>query len=141
MWVVAFVVSFFSIYTDRRFTLLPEGAEASVWTSGLEWVLTIGVPTVAVFLIVLRRFSPDGIRRVGSLAVDQFASVAFSVSAMVWLIWLWSNIGTAIDSEGLVWIYSWVVWVEFFLMLAGVVLTVFAPFIPVLEQDFQGGRR
>ncbi len=100
VWLVAFVISFFSIYTDRRFTLLPEGAEASVWTSGLEWVLTIGVPTVAVFLIVLRRFSPDGIRRVGSLAIDQFASVAFSVSAMVWLIWLWSNIGTAINSEG-----------------------------------------
>jgi len=138
VWVVAFVVSFFSIYTDRRFTLLPEGAEASVWTSGLEWVLTIGVPTVAVFLIVLRRFSPDGIRRVGSLGVDQFASVAFSVSAMVWLIWLWSNVGMAIGTEGQVWIYSWVVWVEFFLMLAGVVLTVFAPFIPTLEQDFQG---
>ena len=67
---------------------------------GLEWVLTIGVPTVAVFLIVLRRFSPEGIRRVGSLGIDQFASVAFSVSAMVWLIWLWSNIGMAIGTDG-----------------------------------------
>jgi hypothetical protein len=135
LWVVAFVVSFFSIFAERPF-LDNEGT--SVWTSGLEWVLTIGVPTVAVFLIVLRRFSPDGIRRVGSLGIDQFASVAFSVSAVVWLTWLWSNIASAVATG--VWFYSWVVWVEFFLMLAGVVLTVFAPFIPALEEDFQGRR-
>ncbi|GAA1949281.1 hypothetical protein GCM10009776_09130 [Microbacterium deminutum] len=135
VWVAAFVVSFFSIFSDRRFAFLPDGS-ASVWTSGLEWVLTIGVPTIAVFLIVLRRFSPDGIRRVGSLGVDQFASVAFSVSAVVWLVWLWSNVGTAISTG--VWVYSWVVWVEFFLMLAGVVLTVAAPFLPPFEQDFLG---
>lgn len=135
VWVAAFVVSFFSIIADRPLSILGDTG-ASVWTSGLEWVLTIGVPTVAVFLVVLRRFSPDGIRRVGSLAVDQFASVAFSVSAVVWLTWLWSNIGTAISSG--LWLYSWVVWAEFFLMLAGVVLTVFAPLIPVFEQDFLG---
>lgn len=139
VWLAAFVVSFFSIFSDRRFAYLPDSS-ASVWTSGLEWVLTIGVPTVAVFLIILRRFSPDGIRRVGSLGIDQFASVAFSVSTVVWLIWLWSNIGTAIANRGLIWVYSWVVWVEFFLMLAGVVLTVAAPFIPPFEQDFQGRR-
>jgi hypothetical protein len=33
-----------------------------------------------------------------------------------------------------------VIWVELVLMLAGVVLTVFAPFIPALEQDFQDRR-
>ena len=137
VWLAAFVVSFFSIYTDRRYAFLPDAA-TNVWTSGLEWVLAIGLPTVAVFLIVLRRFSPDGIRRVGSLGIDQFASVAFSVAAMVWLVWLWSNVGTAIARDA--WPYSWVVWVEFFLMLAGVVLTVFAPFIPTLEQDFQSRR-
>ena len=136
VWLIAFIVSFFSIYSDRRYSFLPDGS-ASVWTSGLEWVLTIGVPTVAVFLLVLRRFSPQGIRRVGSLGVDQFASVAFSVSAVVWLVWLWTNIGTAISTGG-VWVYSWVVWVEFFLMLIGVVLTVAAPVIPPFEQDFRG---
>ena len=136
VWVVAFVVSFFSITTDRRFfPILDEGAE-SVWTMGIEWILAIGLPTVAVFLIILRRFSPDGIRRVGSLAVDQFASVTFSVATVVWATWLWKNIGTAIAHDG-VWVYSWVVWVEFFLMLAGVVLTVVAPFIPTLQQDFR----
>lgn len=132
VWAVAFVVSFFSIFNSR----LAFAGGTSVWTSGLEWVLAIGVPTAAVGLIVLRRFSPDGIRRVGSLAVDQFASVAFSVAAVIWLTWLWSNVGGAIASG--IWAYSWVVWVEFFLMMAGVFLTVFAPFIPPIEEDFRG---
>ncbi len=135
VWLVAFVISFFSINAESPFSILT-GGSASVWTAGLEWVLTIGVPTVAMFLIVLRRFSPTGIRRVGSLGIDQFASVAFSVSTVVWLTWLWTNIGLAIETE--VWRYSWVVWVEFFLMLAGVVLTVFAPIIPGLDEDFRG---
>lgn len=134
IWLVAFVVSFFSIVNSAG--LMAGGA--SVWTAGLEWILTIGVPTVAVFLIVLRRFSPEGIRRVGSLAIDQFASVAFSVAAVIWLTWLWRNIASAIASGQ--WIYSWVVWVEFFLMLAAVVLTVAAPFIPPFAEDFAGRR-
>ena len=127
VWLVAFFFSFFSI---------TPGPFASVWTSGLLWILTIGVPTVALFLILLRRFSPEGIRRVGSLGVDQFASVAFSVSAVVWLQMLWDTIAFA-SSTG-IWARSWVIWVELVLMLAGVVLTVFAPFIPVLRDDFRG---
>ena len=79
VWLVAFIVSFFSVASEQAMAQLLFGG--SVWTNGLDWILTIGVPTVAVFLIVLRRFSPDGIRRVGSLGIDQFASVAFSVSA------------------------------------------------------------
>lgn len=126
VWLVAFIVSFLSL-NPIRFD--------SVWTSGLTWILTIGVPTVAVFLIVLRRLSPDGIRRVGSLGVDQFASVAFSVSAVFWLVYVWETV--AIVAGGGPWVRSWVLWVEFVLMLAGVVLTVFAPFIPVLCEDFR----
>ena len=95
VWLVAFVVSFFSIASQQAMAQLLFGG--SVWTTGLDWILTIGVPTVAVFLIVLRRFSPDGIRRVGSLGIDQFASVAFSVSAVVWLTLLWRNVAVAID--------------------------------------------
>lgn len=131
VWLVAFVVSFFPLYTNVMGAL---GGGMSVWTIGLEWILTIGVPTVAVFLIVLRRFSPSGIRMVGSLGVDQFASVAFSVSATVWLVALWSDVSVVI-AQG-VWVRTWVVWVEFVLMLAGVVLTVAAPYIPVLSDDF-----
>ncbi len=136
VWLVAFVVSFFSVATRPA-----EGAlllTGSVWTNGLDWILTIGVPTVAVFLVVLRRFSPDGIRRVGSLGIDQFASVAFSVSAVIWLTMLWRNVAVAIQNG--VWVYSWVTWLEFFLMLAGVVLTVAAPFIPPFAEDFAGRR-
>ena len=108
----------------------------SVWMSGIDWVLTIGVPTVAVFLIVLRRFSPDGIRRVGSLGIDQFASVAFSVASVVWLTYVWNTVANAI-SDGR-WFTSWVIWVELILFLALVLLSVFAPFIAPFDQDFRG---
>ncbi|WP_396657831.1 hypothetical protein [Microbacterium sp.] len=134
VWLAAFVVSFFPVYTDLVGRAL--GGGLSVWVMGLDWILTIGVPTVAMFLVVLRRFSPQGIRRVGSLGIDQFASVAFTVSATVWLVALWHNVAVVI-SDG-VWVRTWVVWVEFFLMLAGVVLTVAAPLIPVLAEDFRG---
>jgi hypothetical protein len=126
-WALAFIVSFFSLSTVRF---------ESVWTSGLLWILTIGVPTVAVFLLVLRRFSPQGIRRVGSLGIDQFASVAFSVAAVLWLQLLWETIAFVVD--GGPWLRGWVVWVELALMFALVVLTVFAPFIEPLSEDFRG---
>lgn len=135
-WLAAFVVSFFPLAAGTA--LERTGLDflgASVWTNGLAWVLTIGVPTVAVFLLVLRRFSPQGIRRVGSLGIDQFASVAMSVAAVVWLQSLWETI--AIVISGGPWIRGWVVWVELALMIALVVLTVFAPLIPPLNEDFQ----
>ncbi|MFS0867692.1 hypothetical protein AB3M83_10240 [Microbacterium sp. 179-B 1A2 NHS] len=133
VWALAFLFSFFPLYVDTDVSRLIGGG-ATVWTSGIDWVLGIAAPTVAVFLIVLRRFSPQGIRRFGSLGIDQFASVAFSVSALVWLSWLWGNIARGIDSG--FWLSSWVVWVEVVLMLAGVALTVVAPFIPPFHEDF-----
>lgn len=129
VWLVAFVVSFFPIYSYGN-----RGWGTSVWT-GIDWLLTIGVPTVAVFLIGLRRLSPQGIRRVGSLGIDQFASVAFSVSSIIWLGILWSSFVSV--GGGSVFLATWVVWVEFILMLAGVVLTVFAPLLPTIGEDFQ----
>lgn len=127
IWVVAFIVSFFPIYT------VP--VAGSVWTSGIDWILTIGIPTIAVFLVGLRRLSPQGIRRVGSLGVDQFASVAFTVSTVIWLGILWSSF-VAFGARGAFYA-SWVVWVEFILMLAGVMLTVFAPLFPTIGDDFR----
>ena len=127
VWLIAFVVSFFSI---------DEGRFNSVWTASILWILSIGVPTVAVFLIVLRRLSPTGIRRVGSLGIDQFASVAFSVAAIVWLQLVWETVAFGVDSGR--WVRTWVIWVELALMLIGVVLTVFAPLLPTLGQDFRG---
>ncbi len=128
VWLVAFVASFFPLYSRSI-----DGG--SVWKSGIDWVLRIGVPTVAVFLIVLRRFSPQGIRRVGSLGIDQFASVAFSVASVLWLASIWNSF-IALAESG-VWIGSWVIWVEFVFLTAGVVLTVMAPVIPVLTDDFR----
>lgn len=127
LWAVAFLVSFFSVVQ------LPF---RSVWMSGIDWILPIGVPTVAVFLIVLRRFSPDGIRRVGSLGVDQFASVAFSVSSVIWLSYIWNTVATVIDDGP--WYTTWVVWVELIVFLALVLLSVFAPFIAPFDEDFRG---
>ena len=137
VWLVAFIVSFFPVN-------LLVGAPAAlvggvnVWVSGLAWILSIGVPTVAVFLVILRRLSPQGIPRVGSLGIDQFASVAFSVAAIYWLQSVWETVAISLETGA--WVRSWVIWVELVLMLAGVVLTVFAPFIPALEQDFQDRR-
>lgn len=128
IWLLAFIVSFFPIYGGF-------GSGVSVWNGGIDWVLTVGLPTAAVFLLVLRRLSPQGIRRVGSLGIDQFASVAFSVSTIIWLGILWSSFVSF--AGGRVFIATWVVWVEFFLMLAGVFLTVFAPFIAPFNEDFR----
>lgn len=125
VWLVAFIASFF-----------PYLADTSIWGTGIQWVLPIGVPTVAVFLLVLRRFSPEGIRRVGSLGIDQFASVAFSVAAVFWLGALWSAVVFAIDF-GAFGLY-WNGFVQLVASLALVVLTVFAPLIPGLKEDFHG---
>lgn len=125
IWLVAFIVSFF-----------PLAGDSSIWSMGIQWILPIGVPTVAVFLLVLRRFSPDGIRRVGSLGIDQFASVAFSVAATVWLGSLWTAVAGAIEFGA--WTLAWTGVVQLIAMLALVVLTVFAPIIPPLNEDFQG---
>jgi hypothetical protein len=128
-WLIAFIASFFPVYGEI-------GTGPTVWGSGIDWVLMIGVPTVAVFLIVLRRLSPQGIRRVGSLGIDQFASVAFSVAAVLWLAIIWKSFITLFGQS--VFAGTWVVWVEFIMMLAGVFLTVLAPFIAPFNQDFLG---
>ena len=136
VWLLAFIVSFFS---DRQ---RAGDGPAAVRRLGLDERPRLdphdrradgrGLPDRAAPLLA------RGIRRVGSLGIDQFASVAFSVSAVVWLTLLWRNVAVAIESS--VWIYGWVVWVEFFLMLAGVVLTVLAPFIPPFAEDFADRR-
>lgn len=125
VWLLSFVFSFFPLIGDL-----------SLWGVGIQWVLPIALPTVAVFLLVLRRFSPDGIRRVGSLGIDQFASVAFSVSAVVWVGSLWLAI-SALISDGS-WSLPWNGVAMVLTSLALVVLTVFAPIVPGLKEDFHG---
>lgn len=127
VWLIAFITSFFPF---------AGGGTDSVWTQGIHWILPVGVPTVAVFLLVLRRFSPDGIRRVGSLGIDQFASVAFSVAAVFWAQSVWSLVTVWVITGSLP--EYWVNWVQLITMLGLVVLTVFAPLIPGLREDFHG---
>ncbi|MDQ1122496.1 hypothetical protein [Microbacterium trichothecenolyticum] len=135
VWVVAFFVSFFRTnILDSPSGVLVGGV--NVWSSGLWWIPAIALPTVAVGLVVLRRLSPQGIRRVGSLGIDQFASVAFSVAALVWFSWIWDTV--AVYGDTAIWTRSWVIWVEAALMLAGVVLTVAAPWIRPFSLDFRG---
>ncbi|MBO0979799.1 hypothetical protein [Microbacterium sp. SD291] len=125
VWLLSFALSFFPVVGD-----------VPLWGIGIQWLLPIALPTAAVFLIVLRRFSPDGIRRVGSLGIDQFASVAFSVSATIWIGSLWLAIATVIGSG--YWALSWNGIALALTSLALVVLTVFAPIIPGLREDFHG---
>ncbi len=125
LWLIAFVVSF-----------ITSGSTVSLWSQGITWILPIGLPTVAVFLIVLRRLSPEGIRRVGSLGIDQFASVAFSVAALWWAQALWAYVAAAITTGSTAVI--WVPWVAFAATLGLVVVSVFAFLIPGLREDFQG---
>lgn len=125
-WALAFLVSFFPVSPGAR----------AVWGSGVDWILTIGVPTAAVFLIVLRRFSPDGIRRVGSLGIDQFASVAASVAAVAWGQLLWHQVAATVDTGAL--LIGWVPVVALLACLALVAATVAAPLIPRLRDDFEG---
>ncbi|WP_292703685.1 hypothetical protein [Microbacterium sp. 69-10] len=125
-WVLVFVVSFFPVF----------GGGGSVWTRGIDWILTIGLPTAAVFLIALRRFSPEGIRRVGSLGIDQFASVASSVAAVAWAQLLWLQSAASVDSGAF--LVGWVPIVAQLATLALVAATVAAPLIPRLRDDFEG---
>ncbi|MDP3952074.1 hypothetical protein [Microbacterium sp.] len=128
VWFIAFVTSFFPVYAY-------EGS-ASLWGQGIQWILALGLPTAAVFLIVLRRFSPDGIRRVGSLGIDQFASVAFSVSALYWAASNWDlMLVSAATGE---FALTWLTILQLIASLALVVLTVFAPLVPGLRDDFHG---
>lgn len=127
-WAIMFVTSFFPVY--------PYAGATSLWAQGIHWILPLGLPTVAVFLIVLRRFSPDGIRRVGSLGIDQFASVAFSVSALYWASGNWDLI--AVSAATGEFALTWLTILQFVIALALVVLTVFAPVIPGLRDDFRG---
>ncbi|MDI9892936.1 hypothetical protein [Microbacterium sp. IEGM 1404] len=134
IWAVIFLISFFPT-NNLPANVRVLGGGDNVWLSGVWWIPTVALPTIAVGLLVLRRLSPQGIRRVGSLGIDQFASVAFSVAALVWVAWVWDAVSVAAETG--LWTRTWVVWVGAVFALAGVVLTVFAPIIPPFEQDFQ----
>lgn len=131
LWLFAFAFSF----VPAAGSVLD--SSATVWTMNGAWLLAIGVPTAAVFLIVLRRLSPEGIRRVGSLGIDQFASVAFSVALISWgaLLWQQLDLVAAMRRSALA---TWPLWLELLLLLGLVAVTVFAALIPGIRDDFEG---
>jgi hypothetical protein len=130
-WLLAFALSF----VPGAGSILD--ITSTVWTMNGAWLLTIGVPTVATFLVVLRRLSPEGIRRVGSLGIDQFASVAYTVAAVSWAVLLWQQVAlVAATRQSL--LVTWAAWAELVLMLVLVVVTVFAGLVPGLKEDFEG---
>jgi hypothetical protein len=130
LWLVAFVVSFVPCAAVVR------DGSATVWTMNGAWILTIGVPTAAVFLVVLRRLSPEGIRRVGSLGIDQFASVAFTVALVSWTVLLWQQLDllAVLHRSALA---TWPLWLEILCLLGLVVVTVFAALVPGIRDDFE----
>jgi len=130
VWFLAFVISFLPYLPPLPYP---------IWAVGLDWVLTVAVPTVAVGLLALRRLSPGAIRRVGSLGLDQFASVAFSISLVAWLAQLWNAAAVVRTYGGAP--FAPVIWIEIVLALAGVALTVAAPLIPFARDDFRGRER
>ncbi|MFL0412254.1 hypothetical protein ACH0AH_13870 [Microbacterium paludicola] len=119
--------SFFSMYTFDR-------VYSPIWSSSLDWVLGVGLPVAAGVMFVIRRVSPTARLRVGSLSVDQFASVAFSVSALLWFSTLGFGVQNLADGFGFG--ITWVVWIELLLTLAGVFFTVVAPFVAPFKDDF-----
>ncbi|SFR31931.1 hypothetical protein SAMN04488591_0118 [Microbacterium azadirachtae] len=131
LWLLAFVLSF----VPAAGSVLD--GSATVWTMNGAWLLAIGVPTVAVFLIVLRRLSPEGIRRVGSLGIDQFASVAFSVALVNGGVLLWQQLDLVAAQRRSA-LTTWPLWLELLFLLGLVVVTVFATLIPGIREDFEG---
>jgi hypothetical protein len=119
--------SFFSLYEDWY---------APIWNASIDWVLGVGLPVVAAVLLVIRRLSPSTRVRVGSLSADQFASVAFTIAALLWL----STVGYGFQNlaDGLEVGVTWVAWIELLLSAAGVFFTVLAPFVPPFSEDFAG---
>ncbi|WP_368732832.1 hypothetical protein [Microbacterium sp. ZXX196] len=122
---VLFVLSFVSVVQISGFG---RGVYAPIWSFGISWVGAVGFPVAAVVLIGLRRFV-KGFRNVGALGIDQFASVAFAVSAYVWLNLgiTWVQLGAMLGA---------VVWIASLVALAGIALTVFGRFLPPFREDF-----
>lgn len=116
--VLTLVFSFFPLAGAGSYSV-------NTWEGG-GWILGVVVPVIAVALIAIRPFVPV-MARIGSLSVDQFASVAFSVAGVQWLSTLMSGMGSAI---------AWAGWLMMVLAIVGIVVTVVAPFIPGLREEF-----
>ncbi|MCP1415354.1 hypothetical protein [Paenarthrobacter sp. A20] len=109
-------------------SLLPMfGARYNLWNLGNLFFLLLGIilPLVVVALFVARRLQPGTIVRVGSLSVDQFASVTASFAFPLFFLTIANsfNGGVLLGLVGSVGLLA---------------ATVLAPHLPWLSADFKG---
>ncbi len=109
-------------------SLLPMfGARYNLWNLGNLFFLLLGIilPLVVVALFVARRLQPGTIVRVGSLSVDQFASVTASFAFPLFFLTIANsfNGGVLLGLVGSVGLLA---------------ATVMAPHLPWLSADFKG---
>lgn len=133
--VILFVLSFFSVV---------EGDYAPLWGQGVVQIAALLALILATALLVARRLANTGVR-IGSLSIDQFASVAFSGFAIVawhtvvFLSVLGAQLGEVLPFlGGPVFQPTWVAWVSAIVSLVGVFFTVVAPFVAPFRADFDG---
>lgn len=117
------VFSFFPLVSSSFITV-------RLWNVGF-WLPLVLLPFAASALIAIRPFAPI-VNRIGSLSTDQFASVVYSFALVTWATLGLSAGGFGGGLGGT----SWVVWVILLLTIAGVVVTVAAPFVPGLREEF-----
>lgn len=108
-------------------SLLPLFGPYNLWNVGNLFFLGLGIilPVVVAGLFVSRRLQPQYPLRIGSLSVDQFASVVASFSVALYFLSI-TTVFSAYLLLGLVGALA---------LLAG---TVLAPHIPILRDDFKG---
>ncbi|WP_232531948.1 hypothetical protein [Microbacterium halophytorum] len=130
------VFSFFSIYAfdGGDFAFTAPQIYLPIWNQGLVAVAAAIAMVAATALVILRRFVPAvATLRIGSLGIDQFASVAFSLYALAY----WGAMLSVLLTSGGVGAHiTWTAWIAGILAIAGVFFTVVAPFVPPFRGDF-----
>src|SRR4051794_13253928 len=108
-------------------TAVVRGIGLNAWNSAglFQLALSILLPAAVLVLFVIRRIAPKTKLRIGSLSVDQFASVAASFATAFYFLVMVNvfSVGAAVGFLG---------------SLGLLTCTVFAPWIPQLASDFAG---
>ncbi|MFC4223959.1 hypothetical protein [Lysinibacter cavernae] len=103
---------------------------ATVWSDGFITGIAIGVlPLAVAALLLMRRLAPATPLRLGSLSVDQFASVISVVLSVYYLKMIFSLAAASVD-VGIGTILGLI------FSLVALALTVFSYFIPVFKAEF-----